>query len=296
MVNDAEAEYVYINGVFVTKEDAKISVWDHGLLYGDGVYEAIRVYDWNIFKLKEHIDRLFESAKAIMINISISKEELISKIVEIVKKNKLRYGYIRVIITRGVGSMGVDPRNCKEPTIIIMTERREPIWGERPITAIISSIRRIPPECIDPKIKSLNYLNNILAKMEAINANADAAIMLNIQGYVAEASTENIFIVKNGVLYTPPLEASILRGITRETVMEIARELGIPVIERNLSIYDLYTADEVFLVGTAAELAPVVKINGRIINEGKPGPIFRKLHEVFRKKTHDPKYGVKVQQ
>lgn len=294
-MNSAEVEYVYIDGVFVPREEAKISVWDHGLLYGDGVFEAIRVYDWNIFKLKEHIDRLFESAKAIMINIPLSKDEFISKVVELVKKNNLRYGYIRIIVTRGVGPMGVDPRNCKKPTIIIMTERREPIWGERPIVAITSSIRRIPPECIDPKIKSLNYLNNILAKIEAINAGADAAIMLNIQGYVSEASTENIFIVKNSVLYTPPLEAGILRGITRETVIEIAKDLNIPVFERNLTIHDLYTADEVFLVGTAAELVPVVKIDGRIINDGKPGPIFRRIYEEYRKRAHDPRYGVKVQ-
>jgi len=294
-MNSAEVEYVYINGVFVPREEAKISVWDHGLLYGDGVFEAIRVYDWNIFKLKEHIDRLFESAKAIMINIPLSKDELISKVVELVKKNNLRYGYIRIIVTRGVGPMGIDPRNCKKPTIIIMTERREPIWGERPIVAITSSIRRIPPECIDPKIKSLNYLNNILAKIEAINAGADAAIMLNIQGYVSEASTENIFIVKNSILYTPPLEAGILRGITRETIMEIAKDLNIPVFERNLTLHDLYTADEVFLVGTAAELAPVVKIDGRIINDGKPGPIFRRIYEEYKKRAHDPRYGVKVQ-
>lgn len=295
MINSAEIEYVYINGAFMPREEAKISVWDHGLLYGDGVFEAIRVYDWNIFKLKEHIDRLFESAKAIMINIPLTKDELVSKVVEIVKKNNLRYGYIRIIVTRGVGPMGVDPRNCKEPTIIIMTERREPIWGEKPITAITSSIRRIPPECIDPKIKSLNYLNNILAKIEAINAGADAAIMLNVQGYVSEASTENIFVVKSGVLYTPPLEAGILRGITRETVIEIAKDLNIPVVERNLTIHDLYTADEVFLAGTAAELAPVIKIDGRVINDGKPGPIFRRIYEEFRKRVHDPKYGVKVQ-
>jgi len=295
LINSAEIEYVYINGAFMPREEAKISVWDHGLLYGDGVFEAIRVYDWNIFKLKEHIDRLFESAKAIMINIPLTKDELVSKVVEIVKKNNLRYGYIRIIVTRGVGPMGVDPRNCKEPTIIIMTERREPIWGEKPITAITSSIRRIPPECIDPKIKSLNYLNNILAKIEAINAGADAAIMLNVQGYVSEASTENIFVVKSGVLYTPPLEAGILRGITRETVIEIAKDLNIPVVERNLTIHDLYTADEVFLAGTAAELAPVIKIDGRVINDGKPGPIFRRIYEEFRKRVHDPKYGVKVQ-
>jgi len=294
-MNSAEVEYVYIDGFFVPREEAKISVWDHGLLYGDGVFEAIRVYDWNIFKLKEHINRLFESAKAIMINIPLSKDELISKTVEIVKKNNLRYGYIRIIVTRGVGPMGVDPRNCKKPTIIIMTERREPIWGERPIVAITSSIRRIPPECIDPKIKSLNYLNNILAKIEAINVGADAAIMLNIQGYVSEASTENIIIVKNSFLYAPPLEAGILRGITRETIMEIAKDLNISVVERNLTIHDLYTADEVFLEGTAAELAPVVIIDGRIISDGKPGPIFKKIYEEYRKRAHDPRYGVKVQ-
>jgi branched-chain amino acid aminotransferase len=293
-VSSTGIEYVYINGTFLPKEEAKISVWDHGLLYGDGVFEAIRVYDWNIFKLKEHIDRLFESAKAIMIDIPLTKDEFISKVVEIVKRNNLRYGYIRIVVTRGVGAMGVDPRNCKEPTIIIMTEQRKPIWGEKPITAIISSIRRIPPECLDPKIKSLNYLNNILAKIEAINAGADAAIMLNIHGYVSEASTENIFIVKNGVIYIPPLEAGILKGITRESVIEIAKNLNIPVIERNLTIHDLYTADEVFLAGTAAELTPVVKIDGRVINDGKPGPVFRKIYEEFRKIVYDPRYGVRV--
>jgi len=289
-----EEGVVYINGKFVPKEEAKISVWDHGLLYGDGVFEAIRVYNWNIFKLKEHVERLYDSAKAIKIDIPLKPEEFINLVVEVVKRNKLQYGYIRIIVTRGVGKMGVDPRSCKEPTIIIMTERREPTWGAKPITAITSSLRRIPPECLDPKIKSLNYLNNVLAKIETIEAGADAAIMLNIHGYVSEASTENIFIVKKGKLITPPLEAGILRGITRETVIEIAKDLGIPVEERNITIAELYTADEVFLVGTAAELAPVIKIDGRTIGNGAPGEIFKRIYEEYLKRTHDPKYGVKV--
>jgi len=290
-----EQEYVFVNGKFVPKEDAKISVWDHGLLYGDGVFEAIRVYNWNIFKLKEHIERLYDSAKAIKIHIPITLEEFINLVVEIVKRNMLQDGYIRIIVTRGVGKMGVDPRNCKEPTIIIMTEKREPVWGAKPITAITSSLRRIPPECVDPKIKSLNYLNNVLAKIEAIEAGADAAIMLNIHGYVSEASTENIFIVKKGKLITPPLEAGILRGITRETVIEIAKDLGIPVEERNITLAELYTADEVFLAGTAAELAPVVKIDGRIIGDGAPGELFKRIYNEFKKRVYDQRYGIKVE-
>jgi len=287
-------EYVFVNGVIVPKNEAKISVWDHGLLYGDGVYEAIRVYNWNIFKLKEHIERLYDSAKAIKIEIPLKQEELINKVIEIVKINKLSYGYIRILVTRGVGPMGVDPRNCKEPSIIIMTEIRNPTEGTKPITAITSSLRRIPPECIDPKIKSLNYLNNVLAKLEAIEADADASIMLNIHGYVSEAATENIFIVKKNRLATPPLEAGILKGITREVVIEIAKELGIPFEERNITIAELYTADEVFLTGTSAEIAPIVKIDGRLIGNGLPGPVFKRIYDEFKKRTEDPKYGIVV--
>jgi len=289
-------EFVYINGEFVPKENAKISVWDHGLLYGDGVYEAIRVYEGNIFKLKEHIDRLYNSAKAIKIEIPMTKEELLEAVVELVKRNKLRNGYLRIIVTRGVGFMGVDPRNCEKPTIIIMSELRKALFGGKPITAIVSTIRRFPSQCLDPKIKSLNYLNNVLAKIQAIEAGTDDAIMLNMEGYVAEAVTENIFVVKKNIIYTPPLTAGILEGITRSVVIEIAKNLGFEVREENLTIYDLYTADEVFLTGTAAEITPVVKIDGRLVGNGEPGPIFKKILEEYQKIVKDPKFGVKVQE
>lgn len=290
----SEKEFVYINGELISKKDAKISVWDHGLLYGDGVYEAIRVYDGNIFKLKEHIDRLYNSAKAIKIDIPLTKEKLLEDVVELVKRNGLQNGYLRIIVTRGPGPMGVDPRNCERPTIIIISEFRKALFEGKPITAIISTIRRFPSECLDPKIKSLNYLNNVLARIQAIEAGAEEAIMLNIEGYVSEAVTENIFVVKNNIIYTPPLTAGILEGITRNAVIEIARNLGFEVKEENLTIYDLYTADEVFLTGTAAEITPVVKIDGRIIGGGKPGPVYEKIIEEFRKIVKDPKFGVKV--
>ncbi len=291
---NGKKEYVYIDGEFHSKEEAKISVWDHGLLYGDGVFEAIRVYDWNIFMLKEHIERLYRSAKAIKLSIPMTKEEFINTVIKFVELNELQNGYIRIIVTRGVGPMGVDPRNCLKPTIVIMSEYREPLFGGKPVSVIISSWRRIPWDSIDPKIKSLNYLNNILAKIEAIEAGADDAIMLNVQGYVAEAATENVFVAKNNILYTPPLSSGILEGITRKVVIMIAENLGIRVIEDNLTPYDLYNADEIFLTGTAAEITPVIKVDGRIIGEGKPGPIYNKILAEFKNIVRDPKYGVKV--
>ncbi|MEM2374088.1 MAG: branched-chain-amino-acid transaminase [Thermoproteota archaeon] len=289
-----EEEFVYIDGQFVPRKDAKISVWDHGLLYGDGVYEAIRIYEGNIFKLKEHVNRLYYSAKAIKIDIPITKEELLEAVVELVKKNKLQNGYLRIVVTRGVGPMGADPRNCKKPTIIIMSETRKALFEGRPIVAIVSSVRRIPSECLDPRIKSLNYLNNVLAKIQAIEAGADEAIMLNLEGYVSEAVTENVFVVKNNIVYTPPLTAGILEGITRNVVIEIIKNLGLQMKEENLTIYDLYTADEVFLTGTAAEITPVVKIDGRLIGNGEPGPIYKKVIEEYRKIVKNPKFGVKA--
>lgn len=295
-MSSPEVEFAYVNGEFVPKKDAKISVWDHGLLYGDGVYEAIRVYDGNIFKLREHIDRLYNSAKAIKIEIPMTKEKLLEAVVELVRRNKLKNGYLRIIVTRGVGLMGVDPRNCEKPTIIIMSELREALFGGKPISVIISSIRRFPSQCLDPKIKSLNYLNNVLAKIQAIEAGADDAIMLNMEGYVAEAVTENIFVVRKNVVYTPPLEAGILEGITRNVVIEIAKNLGLEVREENLTIYDLYTADEIFLTGTAAEITPVVKVDGRSIGNGEPGPVFKKILEEYKKIVKDPRFGVKVQE
>jgi len=285
---------IYVNGEFYPKSEAKISVYDHGLLYGDGVFEGIRVYDGVIFKLKEHIDRLFESAKSIKIDLGMSKEDMERLVIEAVKRNGYRDAHIRVIVTRGYGKMGVDPRNCEKPSIIIITEPRKPSLKREGIEAIIASIRRVPNWAVDPKIKSLNYLNNVLARMEAIEAGVDEAIMLNQHGYVSEASSENIFMVKDEKVITPPLEAGILRGITRQTVIDIARELGYEVEEKNITPHDLYNADEVFLTGTAAEIVPVLKIDGREIGGGKPGPITERIRRRYMEIRSDPRYGVKV--
>ena len=279
-----EILYAYVDGKYVPKEQASISIYDHGFLYGDGVYEAIRAYDGIIFKLREHIDRLFESAKSIKIEMPFSKDDLRGLVVEVLRKNQLRNSYIRIVVSRGRGRMGVDPRNCPKPTIVIMAEPREPLFGEnvRGISAIVSSLRRTPSWSLDPRIKTLNYLNNIMAKIEAIESGVEEAIMLNEQGYVAETSTENIFIVKNGIVSTPHPSQGVLRGITRDTVLGIARELGYTLEERAITVHELYNADEVFVTGTAAEVVPIVKITGRKIGEGEAGPVFAKILGRFR--------------
>jgi len=279
-----EILYAYVDGKYVPKEQASISIYDHGFLYGDGVYEAIRAYDGIIFKLREHIDRLFESAKSIKIEMPFSKDDLRGLVVEVLRKNQLRNSYIRIVVSRGRGRMGVDPRNCPKPTIVIMAEPREPLFGEnvRGISAIVSSLRRTPSWSLDPRIKTLNYLNNIMAKIEAIESGVEEAIMLNEQGYVAETSTENIFIVKNGIVSTPHPSQGVLRGITRDTIVEIARELGYTLEERAITVHELYNADEVFVTGTAAELVPIVKITGRKIGEGEAGPVFARILGRFR--------------
>ena len=274
----------YVDGKYVPKEQASISIYDHGFLYGDGVYEAIRAYDGIIFKLREHIDRLFESAKSIKIEMPFSKNDLRGLVVEVLRKNQLKNSYIRIVVSRGRGRMGVDPRNCPKPTIVIMAEPREPLFGEnvRGISAIVSSLRRTPSWSLDPRIKTLNYLNNIMAKIEAIESGVEEAIMLNEQGYVAETSTENIFIVKNGIVSTPHPSQGVLRGITRDTILEIARELGYTLEERAITVHELYNADEVFVTGTAAEVVPIVKITGRKIGEGEAGPVFARILGRFR--------------
>ena len=279
-----EILYAYVDGKYVPKEQASISIYDHGFLYGDGVYEAIRAYDGIIFKLREHIDRLFESAKSIKIEMPFSKDDLRGLVVEVLRKNQLKNSYIRIVVSRGRGRMGVDPRNCRKPTIVIMAEPREPLFGEnvRGISAIVSSLRRTPSWSLDPRIKTLNYLNNIMAKIEAIESGVEEAIMLNEQGYVAETSTENIFIVKNGIVSTPHPSQGVLRGITRDTIVEIARELGYTLEERAITVHELYNADEVFVTGTAAEVVPIVKITGRKIGEGEAGPVFARILGRFR--------------
>jgi branched-chain amino acid aminotransferase len=291
-----EILYAYVDGKYVPKEQASVSIYDHGFLYGDGVYEAIRAYDGIIFKLREHIDRLFESAKSIKIEMPLSKDDLRGLVIEVLRKNQLTNSYIRIVVSRGRGRMGVDPRNCPKPTIVIMAEPREPLFGEnvRGISAIVSSLRRTPSWSLDPRIKTLNYLNNIMAKIEAIESGVEEAIMLNEQGYVAETSTENIFIVKNGIVSTPHPSQGVLRGITRDTVLGIARELGYTLEERAITVHELYNADEVFVTGTAAEVVPIVKIAGRKIGEGEAGPVFAKILGRFKESIKRSNEGTPI--
>jgi len=279
---------IYLNGKLVEREEAKISVFDHGLLYGDGVFEGIRSYNCLVFKLREHIDRLYESAHTIMLNIPLSKEEMIKAVIDTLKANRLKDAYIRIVVTRGEGDLGLDPRKCKKPNIFIITDKivlyPEKYYREGLEIITVPTQRNIP-EALNPQIKSLNYLNNILAKIEAINCGVEEAIMLNFSGYVAECTGDNIFIVKDKVLITPPPYVGILKGITRDTVMKLAEKDGIEVKEIVITRHDLYNADECFLTGTAAEIIPVVKIDSRIIGEGKPGKITKRLMREFKKLT-----------
>ena len=286
---------VYINGRFFPKEEAKISVFDHGLLYGDGVFEGIRCYKGVVFKLREHIDRLFESAHSLVLSIPLSKEKMIEAVLETVKVNRLKDAYIRVMVTRGEGDLGLDPYKCKHPTVIIIVDKialYPPQMYKQGLEIITVPTIRNLPEALNPQIKSLNYLNNILAKIEAINAGYQEAIMLDSMGYIAECTGDNIFLVKKKELYTPPQCMGTLRGITRDTVLELASQLGIPVHEHVLTRHEMYISDEVFLTGTAAEIVPVVKVDGRVIGTGKPGEITLRLIEEFRKLV--TREGIKV--
>jgi len=280
---------INMNGKLVPREEAKVSVFDHGLLYGDGVFEGIRIYNSNIFKLKEHIDRLYDSAKAIMLRIQIGKEQMIKENIGAVKANKLKDGYIRLVVTRGVGDLGLDPRKCKGGSFYFIIADGIELYPAEHYTKGLSittvALRRSAGETLDPKIKSLNYLNNILAKLEAINHGSLEAIMINQLGYVAEATGDNVFIYRKGELWTPDLSSGCLDGITRETVIGLARGLKIKVRECMMTRYDLYTADECFLTGSAAEIIPIVKIDAREIGEGKPGPVTKKLNAAYRKIT-----------
>jgi branched-chain amino acid aminotransferase len=279
---------IYIDGKFLPKDEAKISVFDHGLLYGDGVFEGIRTYDGLIFKLKEHIDRLYQSAHTIMLDIPMSKNEMVEAIKKTLRDNKLKDAYIRLLITRGVGDLGLDPRKCPKATIVIITDKIKLYPSEfykKGMEIVTIPTQRTIHEAVNPQIKSLNYLNNILAKVEAINAGVDEAVMLNSEGYVAECTGDNIFIVKKGALLTPPIHIGVLRGITRGAVIDIAHMKEIPVYEEILTRYDLFNADECFLTGTAAEIIPVVKIDGRTIANGKPGKMTLSLTSEFHKIT-----------
>ncbi len=288
---------IYVDGKFFSERDAKISVFDHGLLYGDGLFEGVRAYNGRVFKLKEHIDRLFCSAKSILLRVPMTHRELVAATVETCRRNRLRDAYIRLVVTRGVGTLGLNPNRCKNPSVIIIagniTLYPSELY-ERGMEIITVPTTRNLHSALNPAIKSLNYLNNILAKIEANNAGCEEAIMLNAEGFVAECTGDNLFIVKEGQLLTPPLSAGALYGITRRVVMELAAEAGLKVAEPNLTRYDLFNADECFLTGTAAELVPVVRIDGRVIGNGKPGRVTKSLVEQYHaltKVSGEPIYG-----
>ncbi|MCH2117840.1 MAG: branched-chain-amino-acid transaminase [Pirellulales bacterium] len=276
---------VWINGKLYSSEDARVSVFDHGLLYGDGVFEGLRSYGGKVFRLHEHVVRLFESAKAIWLEIPLTQQALCDAIDQMVKTNEIEDGYIRVIVTRGVGTLGLDPRKCNDPQVIIIADAialYPSEYYENGLEIITVSVNRNHPTALSPRIKSLNYLNNILAKIEGIQSGCIEALMLNHKGEIAECTGDNIFLVKQGELRTPPLDAGILAGITREAVSEIAEGIGMDVRRVALTKHDVYTADEVFLTGTAAEVVPVVKVDSRSIGDGKPGPITCDLKERFQ--------------
>jgi branched-chain amino acid aminotransferase len=287
---------VYIDGKYYNERAAKISVFDHGLLYGDGVFEGIRAYHGRVFKLREHIDRLFCSAKSILLEIPMSHAHIMQAVIAACRVNKFRDGYVRLIVTRGVGSLGLNPYRCKHPSVIIIADKIQlypPAFYQKGMEIVTVPTVRNLHSALNPAIKSLNYLNNILAKIEAIQAGCEEAVMLNAEGFVAECSGDNLFIVKNGQLFTPPLSAGALYGITRGVVMELAEEEGLGVSEPNLTRYDLFNADECFLTGTGAEIVPVVKIDGRVIGTGKPGPITLKLvteYHALTKNSGEPIY------
>ncbi len=279
--------YVYIDGNYVHEDEATVSVYDHGLLYGDGVFEGIRAYSGKVFKLDEHIDRLYRSAKAIKLDIPITKEEMKESVLETLRKNELQDAYIRPLVTRGVGSLGLDPRKCPEPSVIIIVQEWDAMYGDlysKGLEAVTVSVRRNSIDALPPNIKSLNYLNNILAKIEANEKGGDEAIFLTREGKISEGSGDNLFMIQDREIYTPPA-LNNLKGITRRTAIEIARENGYSVTEKDLGLFDLYTADEIFVTGTAAEIAPIVKVDGREIGKGKPGQITKELMNSFEEIT-----------
>ena len=288
---------IYIDGRFYPKSEAKISVYDHGFLYGDGVFEGIRAYNGVVFKLKEHVDRLYRSAHAMTLKIPLTKEEMIQAVVETLRKNKMKDSYIRLVVSRGVGDLGLDPRKCPKPTVIIITDSISIRAGnakETGITTMFSWVRRNPVDATTHEIKSLNYLNSIMAKIEANACGVDEALCLEESGCIAEGVGENVFIVKNGELLTPPSSTGALAGITAEIVTQIAAKLGIKLTATNLTPFMMFTADEAFFTGTAMEVVPIREVNKRIIGTGKPGPVTKKLMAEFQKAIEDPKMGTKI--
>jgi len=291
--------FVYVDGDYYPKSQAKVSVYDHGLLYGDGIFEGIRSYNGLVFKLKEHIERLYRSAHTIMLQIPVKKEEMIWIVLETLRKNNLKDAYIRLVVTRGVGDLGLNPKKCSKPTIIVITDKialHESEAKEKGVTAMLSWVKRDPVDATTHEIKSLNYLNSILAKIEANINGVDEAICLDKNGFICEGVAENIFIVRKGKLFTPPSYTGALPGITAEAVMNLARKLGYEVIEKNITPYELFNADEVFFTGTAAEIVPVREINKRQIGNGVPGTITKRLMKEFLKLVQDPSEGIPIYQ
>ena len=288
---------IYIDGKYYPKSHAKISVYDHGFLYGDGVFEGIRVYDGLAFKLKEHVQRLYDSAHALMLKIPMTQEEMVKAVTETVQKNQLKDSYVRLVVTRGVGDLGLDPRKCCVGTVIVIADHIKLHEGEakaKGITTIVSWVRRNPVDGASHEAKSLNYLNSIMAKIEANLSGADEAICLTPTGCVAEGVGENIFLVKNGKISTPPTSTGALEGITSKAVRTLAKKLGYEVADENLTMFMLFNADELFFTGTAAEIVPIRQVNWRQIGTGNPGPVTKKLITEFQKITHDPEQGVEV--
>jgi branched-chain amino acid aminotransferase len=279
---------IYLNGNIVPKEQATVSVFDHGLLYGDGVFEGIRFYAGRVFRLDDHIDRLYRSARAIALNIPLDRDSMAQAVLDTIRANDMRDGYVRLVVTRGEGSLGLSPKSCPTPTVFIIAAGIS-LYPEEMyrngLKLVTCSTRRIAHGALSPMVKSLNYLNNIMAKIEAEQAGAGEGLMLNEQGYVAECTGDNVFIVRDGRIVTPPIAAGALAGVTRAVVFELARQLGIEIREENITRYDIYTADECFLTGTAAELIPVVELDSRLVHDGRPGPVTLRLTGMFRELT-----------
>ena len=276
---------IWLNGELVDTEDAKVSVLDHGLLYGDGVFEGIRVYNGTIFQCAAHVDRLYESARTIRLPIALSKQEMTDAMYETLRANGISDGYIRLLITRGIGDLGLNPFICKHSSVIVIADQialYSPPMYENGLAVVVAEHRRISPNMLPPSVKSMNYLNNILANVEARDAGAGEAIMLNADNHVAEATGDNIFIVRGGTVITPPVAAGILIGVTRKVTLGLCRQLGVPAEEKDFRLEELLSADEVFLTGTAAEIIAVTKVDGTVIGSGKAGPVTRKLLAAFR--------------
>ena len=291
------AKYIYLDGELVAPEDAKVSVFDHGLLYGDGVFEGIRAYNGRVFRLDQHLHRLYDSAHVIHMQIPLLVQEMEQAVLATVRANELRDCYIRLVVTRGIGDLGLDPRKCPRPTVFIIADGIE-LYPQRyydeGLHVITCATRRNSPQALDPSIKSLNYLNNIMAKIETIQAGVPEGIMLSAEGYVAEGTGDNVFVVQHGTVLAPPVSVGTLGGITAQVAMDILRDLGVPVRVENFRMLTVYTADELFLTGTAAEIVPVVQVDGRRIGDGKPGEVTRKVHERFHQITQSegtPVYG-----